>query len=262
MQDRLIGGLECMVMGAGPPLVILPGLAPENGRPTTRPIRNGELQTMARYAGSHTVYWVGRPTGLARGTSFAQIAASTADALRAEFGAPVRVLGNSTGGSIAQQLAAEHPDVVERLVLLSTGCRLGALAASTQRDMIRIAARGRTRPMMAAVAWDLVPPWRGRTPAAAFMYLAGPRLYPRAKDLLDLLVTIEAEDTFDLRTLPPITAPTLIVNGGRDRFYELEIVHETAALISNSQLALYPERGHVTVATDRRAIAAIRAFLA
>jgi pimeloyl-ACP methyl ester carboxylesterase len=249
-------------MGSGPPLVYLPGLAPENGWPTTRPIRNGELQAIARYARSHTVYWVGRPTGLTRGTSFAQITEMTAAALRAEFDAPVRVLGMSTGGSIALQLAAEHPDVVERLVLLSSGYRLGAHAAAVQRDMIRLAARGRTRPMMAAVAWDLVPPRRGRTPAAAFMYLAGPSLYPRARELTDMLVTLEAEDAFDLSTLPTITAPTLIVNGGRDRFYELEVVHETVRLIPGSRLALYPTRGHVTVATDRRAVAEIRAFLA
>ena len=261
-QDRLIGGLECIVMGSGPPLVFLPGLAPENGRPTTRPIRNGELQAMARYARNHTVYWIGRPTGLTRGTTFAHLTAMTADALRVEFGEPVRVLGISTGGSISLQLAAEHPDVVERLVLLSSGCRLGAQAALVQREMIRLAARGRTRPMMAAIAWDLVPPRRGRTPAAAFMYLAGPSLYPRAKGLADLLATIEAEDAFDLRTLPTITAPTLIVNGGRDRFYELDIVHETARLIPNSRLALYPTRGHVTVSTDRRAVDEIRAFLA
>ena len=251
-----------MVMGSGPPLVLLPGLAPENGRPSTRPIRNGELQTMARYARDHTVYWVGRPAGLARGTSFAQLTALTADALRAEFDEPVRVLGISTGGSIAQQLAAEHPDHVERLVLVSTGCRLGTHAAATQRDMIRIAERGHARPMLAAVARDLVPPWRGRVPAAALAFLIGPRLYPRARDLTDLLVTLEAEDAFDLRTLPTITAPTLVVNGGRDRFYELAIVHETVRLIPNSRLALYPARGHVTVATDRRVADDIRAFLA
>lgn len=249
-------------MGSGPPLVLLPGLAPENGRPTTRAIRNGELQAMARYARDHTVYWLGRPTGLARGTSFAQLTAATADALRAEFDEPVRVLGISTGGSIAQQLAAEHPDCVERLVLVSTGCRLGAHAAATQREMIRIAERGRARAMLAAVAWDLVPPWRGRVPAAALAFLIGQRLYPRAKDLNDLLVTLEAEDAFDLRALPTITAPTLIVNGGRDRFYELEIVHETVRLIPNSRLALYPSRGHVTVATDRRVADEIRVFLA
>jgi pimeloyl-ACP methyl ester carboxylesterase len=116
--------------------------------------------------------------------------------------------------------------------------------------------------MLAAVAWDLVPPWRGRVPAAALAYLVGQRLYPRAKDLTDLLVTLEAEDAFDLRTLPTITAPTLVVNGGRDRFYERAIVDETVRLIPNSRLALYPGRGHVTVCGDRHATAEIRAFLA
>ena len=37
---------------------------------------------------------------------------------------------------------------------------------------------------MAAFAWDLVPAWRGRTLAAATLYLTGPKLYPRAGDLI------------------------------------------------------------------------------
>src|SRR5947207_14957745 len=124
VQDRQIGDLECLVMGSGPPLVYLPGLAPENGRPTTTGIRNGEIQAMARYTRHFTVYWMGRPTGLARGTSFAEITAITADAMRAEFESPVRVVGNSTGGSIALHLAAEQPDVVDRVALISSGGRL------------------------------------------------------------------------------------------------------------------------------------------
>jgi pimeloyl-ACP methyl ester carboxylesterase len=52
--------------------------------------------------------------------SMAALAAEHADALREAFAEPVDLLGMSTGGSIAQQLAAEHPRVVRRLVLVST----------------------------------------------------------------------------------------------------------------------------------------------
>src|SRR5689334_4888509 len=93
--SRQLGTVECMVMGSGPHLVLLPGLAPENGRPTGL-ARGGELQTMAAYARDYTVYWIGRPTGLKRGTTFAEITAAVADAIRAEFTEPVSVLGIST----------------------------------------------------------------------------------------------------------------------------------------------------------------------
>lgn len=247
-------------MGSGPPLVLLPGLAPENGRPSGL-ARNGELQAMAVYAKHFTVYWLGRPKGLSRGTAFAELAAATADALRAEFDEPVRVLGISTGGSLAQQLAADHPELVDRLVLLSSGCRLDGRGASTQREMIKIAGRGKPRLVIAAFAWDVIPPWRGRTLAAASMFALGLRLYPGARDTTDLLVTLEAEADFDLRDLPVITAPTLIVNGGRDQFYTPGLVRETHQLIPGSRLSVYPRRGHITVASDRLAIVEIVEFL-
>jgi pimeloyl-ACP methyl ester carboxylesterase len=259
-RSTQLAAVEGMVMGSGPPLVLLPGLAPENGRPTGL-ARNGELQTMAAYAREFTVYWIGRPAALKRGTTFAELASAIADGIRAEFDQPVRVLGISTGGSLGQQLAADHPELVDRLVLLSSGCRLDGRGATTQREMIEIAARGKPRTVMAAFARDVIPAWRGRTLAAASMYLLGLRLYPGARDTNDLLVTLEAEDRFDLRELPTITAPTLIVNGGRDQFYGAGIVKETHSLIPGSRLSVYPRRGHITVASDKAAIAEITAFL-
>ncbi len=249
-----------MVMGSGPPLVLLPGLAPENRRPVGL-MRTGEIQTMTLFAGRFTTYWVGRPVGLEPGTSFADMTALLADSLRAEFGGPVNVLGVSTGGSLAQQLAADHPELVRRLVLVSTGYRLGAHGAQSQRAMIKVAERGRPRTLMAAFAWDVVPPWRGRLVAAAIMYAIGLRLYPGGRDLGDLHATLEAEDAFDLRTLPTITAPCLIINGGKDRFYEPEILRETARLIPGSRLSVFPNRGHVTVVSDRRAVREAIEFL-
>lgn len=247
-------------MGSGPPLVLLPGLAPENGRPSGL-ARGGELQTMATYARDFTVYWIGRPTGLQRGTTFAELTAAVADAIRAEFSEPVNVLGISTGGSIAQQLAADQPELVKRLVLVSTGSRLAGHAARTQRDMIDVAARGNARLVMAAFARDVIPRWRGRTVAAAAMYLLGLRVYPGAHDTSDLLVTLEAEESFDLRSLPTVIAPTLIVNGGKDQFYEGAIMQETHRTIPGSQLSIYPRRGHITVVSDKAAIAEMLRFL-
>jgi pimeloyl-ACP methyl ester carboxylesterase len=261
VQDRRLGQLECMVMGQGPPLVFLPGLAPHNGRPFGL-MRQGDIQTMGAFAKRFTTYWVGRPTGLSPLTSFAEMTATLADALAGEFDEPVKVIGISTGGSFAQQLAAEHPERVERLVLMSTGCRLGVEGAISQRRMMTLAATRPPRYVMAAMTSELVPPWRGRAAAFAAMYAAGARLYPSAGDLGDLIVTLAAEDAFDLAALPTITAPTLIISGLLDRFYELAILQETARLIAGSRLSIYPTRGHVTVISDRKANAEAVAFLA
>lgn len=250
-----------MTLGSGPPLVFLPGLAPENCLPVGS-MRNGEIGTMSRYAHRFTVHWVGRPVGVPVGTTFAEMTAAIAEHLRQAFDGPVDLLGMSTGGSFALQLAAEYPHLVKRLVLVSSGSRLAGHAAHSQQNMIRIAAWHRPRVLMGAFAWDIVPRWRGRTLAAATMAALGPRLYPGARDLNDLHATLLAEASFDLRELAQITAPTLIVNGAKDRFYTRDIVDETARLIPGARVLVLPDKGHIGAVSDKRAVSETLRFLA
>ena len=59
------------------------------------------------------------------------------------------------------------------------------------------------------------------------------------------MITIEAEDRFNFKDrLAEITAPTLLVAGGRDPFYSEALFRETAAGIPNAKLILYPGMGH------------------
>jgi pimeloyl-ACP methyl ester carboxylesterase len=257
---RPFGSLGGMVAGSGPPLVLLSGLSPENGVPVGL-MRTPETQLMSAFTSHFTVYWTARPTGLRPGTTLADIAGLVAEGIQSELGIPAAVLGISTGGSIAQQLAADHPALVRRLVLMSTGYRLGTEAKRLQRDMIALTERAGVRRVVATMARELVPRWRGRTLATAAMYLTGPRLYPGARDLADLRYTLQAEDCFDLRELATITAPTLVISGTEDRFYELAVIRETAALIPGAKLALHEGRGHITVVSDRKALAEAIGFL-
>jgi pimeloyl-ACP methyl ester carboxylesterase len=84
----------------------------------------------------------------------------------------------------------------------------------------------------------------------------------RVDDPSDMLVTVAAEDAFDAAAqLHRITAPTLLVAGGRDRFYSPELFRETAERIPGAHLRLYPDKGHAGVMTHKPAIREIVAFL-
>jgi pimeloyl-ACP methyl ester carboxylesterase len=256
-----IGLLPCASIGAGPPVLVIAGLTPTTGVDGDLLLR-GTIAPFEVLAPAHRVTVVNRRPRLPRGISFAQLAAEHADAIRDGLGGRADVIGVSTGGSIAQQLAADHPDVVGRLVLASTGCRLEGSTKLMQR---RVAARiraGAPRRAMAVMAADLVPPWRGETLAGIVALLAGPRVLQTDHDLDDLATTIEAEDTFDLaRCEGPIAARTLIVAGAKDRFYSRAVLDETVRLIPGAELLVLEGRGHMTALSDRRFQAALTAFL-
>ena len=202
---------------------------------------------------------VNRRPGLPRGMTMAALTAEHAQALREAFDEPVDLLGASTGGSIAQQLAAEHRDVVRRLALVSTGCRLGPNAKLVQRQIAARVRAGATRHAVAVMAGALAPPAL-RLPAACLGWLLPPRLFSES-GLQDMATTIEAEHEFDLALLPTVRAPTLLVVGGRDRFYDEKLFEQTARLIPGCVLEMHPKRGHITVLSDPRAVAQIRGFL-
>jgi len=203
--------------------------------------------TASPYTARRRVHYLNRRPDLPPGISFAELAAEHAEAIRRSFDGPVDLLGLSTGGSIAQQIAADHPEVVRRLALLSTGYRF---SDQTRAQMRRIAARiraGAPRRAMALAAAELVPDGPWQLPAAlTAAAISRPAL--SVHDLADLATTIEAEDNFDLRACAaPIQAATLVISGGRDRFYPMTLIEQTTALIPSSRMVLEPEHGHMTV---------------
>lgn len=260
IERGTIGRLPFAALGAGAPVVVLAGLAPVTGFEGDAMVRATAGPLLA-LADRRRVVLLNRRPDLPRGMTMAELASDHAEAI-ASLGGPVDVIGTSTGGSIAQQLAADHPGAVRRLVLLSTACRLGPEAKRMQRAVAARVRAGATRQALAVLAAALVPPRRGRIAAGALAWLAGPRLIDDAQGLRDMATTIEAEDDFDLAACrTPIQAPTAIVAGADDRFYSPALFEETARLIPGSELHLLAGRGHITVLRDPRALAAVDALL-
>ena len=143
-EGTLHGGLPYLAVGQGPPLVVFSGLTAEHANPTGL-ARWFDVQTLKPMARHFTVYAVNRKPGLAAGSTIEDLAGDYAQAIAQEFSGPVCVEGISTGGSVAQQFAIDHPQLVRRLVLTAT-------------------ASGRAGP--GAPTPPSAPPWPGRRPAA------------------------------------------------------------------------------------------------
>src|SRR3954471_12878870 len=117
IERGMLGRYPYASLGTGDPIVTLAGLMPTTGFGSDGAER-GALGALLALEGHRPLYPPTRRPGLPRGVTIAALAAEHADALRASLNTPVDLVGTSTGGSIAQQLAADHPDVVRRLVLV------------------------------------------------------------------------------------------------------------------------------------------------
>jgi pimeloyl-ACP methyl ester carboxylesterase len=251
-EGMLKGGLPYLSFGEGPPLVVFPGLGMTNANPTGLQ-RWGEVRLLAPLARTFTVYRIGRRIGLKPNTTMADLVNDYAEALADEFGGPVGVLGISTGGSIALQLAADWPGLVRKLVVAGAAYRLSEHGRTFQRRMAQLAAAGDRREMSRLQAPDITDSRLGRRIAGGLLWLAGPLFIKRDWDPSDMITTIMAEDAFNLgERLGEISAPTLVIGGGRDRFYPPELFQETAQGMQDARLILYENRAHGGTFADRR----------
>ncbi|MBM3940264.1 MAG: alpha/beta fold hydrolase [SAR202 cluster bacterium] len=246
------GGLPFNRLGNGPePLVVFRGLLPEH-KPLSGVTARAMLSPFRPLARRYTVYVVTRRPGLPAGCTLADMADDYADMVRDEFGGPVRVIGISTGGSIAQHFAADHPELVRRLVLYSAAHRLGDEGRRFQRRLAELAGARRWAALAAESLAFMYLPKRGlarraAVPATWLVRLLAVALFRPPSDASDYLVTIEAEDAFDFRDrLGEIRAPALF--------------RETAAGMPRARLVLYERAGHGP--TGKRVTRDLLAFLA
>jgi pimeloyl-ACP methyl ester carboxylesterase len=260
-EGTLEGGLPCLSFGQGPPLVVFPGIGMTNSNPTGIQ-RWGELRLLSPLARAFTVYRVGRRVGMRSGTTISDLANDYAVALEEEFDGPVDVLGISTGGSIALQLAVDKPTVLRRLVVAGAAYRLSEYGREFQRRTAELSAAGDRRGLARMQAPDVTDSRLGRRIAGGLLWLAGPLFIRRDWDPSDMIATIEAEDAFDVgERLGEISTPTLIIGGGRDRFYPPELFRKTARRMPNARLVLYEDRAHGGTFADRRFGRNVIAFL-
>lgn len=260
VERGVIGAIPYAAVGSGPPLVVCPGLWPATGVAGAGFVRVA-LAPVRGLAAWRRLIVLNRRAGLPAGLTMGDLAAEYADAITAHLDAPLDVVGTSTGGSIAQQLAADHSDAVRRLVVLSAACRLGPLGRDQQARMAAELRMGQTRAAVSVAAAGLAPAGL-RAVIRGLGWVAARRVIPTAQAAADLAATLEAEDGFDLAACErAIEARTLIIGGGKDRFYGDDLFRETAALIPHSQLQMFPQYGHARAASDRRAQAMIAGFL-
>lgn len=245
-EGTFSGGLPYLVLGSGEPLVYLSGFTLDHRNPRPGLERTLALRTLTPLAkAGFEVYFTNRWPGMAANTTFADVAERHAEAIRHHFGAPVDVLGASTGGSLALQLIADRPDVVRKAVVASAAYALGPVGKEQQLKLLHaIEETGRypAQAVLEIMPAKLRPRWLRAllTPVAL---LAAKRI--TIKNPADTIAMLRAEDAFDVRDrLADIQTETLVICGAQDPFWTLEMFAETAFRLPRGKLIIYRNRGH------------------
>ncbi len=238
-----LGGTQMSYVsfGSGPKtFILLPGLS--DGLATVR----GKALLLAKpytsFFDRYTVYMFSRKDGLPEGASIRDMAEDQAKAMEL-LGIPkASVMGVSQGGMIAQLLAADHPQMVDKLVLAVTAPYANATVKSTVGHWIDLARQASHKDLMIDTAE------KSYSPAYLKKYR---RIYPllgrigKPADYHRFLANAQAILSFDaLPDLDRITCPTLILGGEDDRIVTADASRELHERIAGSELYLYPGLGH------------------
>jgi pimeloyl-ACP methyl ester carboxylesterase len=256
--EELPGNISTLIVGDGAPLVLFPGLSRDSRALTPKSAAKiawayRGLATVTR----RSVYVVHRPRGLSPAVTMPDLATSHAVALRSLFAEAVDVMGISTGGGIALQLAVDHPQIVRRLIVAGAASSLGDVGRERLAQYGTLVRQGKNGARILAKV--LSPPLL-RWPARLAIWFS--EWLERSIDPADMLATIHAECGFDVTDrLGEIRVPTLIIAGEKDRAFSPEQFRVTARGIPGAKLVLYPNRGHITAMWDPRFGRDIAAFL-
>lgn len=258
------GGMEFAVVGDGSrSLLLLPG-GPGSELPTGLLARMEDRQITPYLESGYAVWTLTRRRHMATGTSVADMASDTAAFIREQMGGRADVvLGQSYGGIIALVLAADHPDVVGRVVLAAAAATISDWGRELDVRWAQHRAAGRHTEAGAAMLEYFLPDARWSRLRRLLGPLPGSMFKNSRVPPGDLLVEAEAERVFDARSaLGRITVPVLLVCGEADRFFPASAVRETADGIADCTTVTYPGLGHVRTVSSRRLPRDVLAWLA
>jgi pimeloyl-ACP methyl ester carboxylesterase len=187
--------------------------------------------------------------------------------LEQERGGPVHLFGNSMGGAIAATVAADRPDLVRTLTLISPAVpdlwprasrqdpvlplmMLPRIGPAVLRRFERITPEARVRAML-KMCWadpTAVPPERLGEAIAEIRYRSelgwsSDALVRSLRGLVGSYLAPPGRGPW--AQLARIAAPTLVIWGDRDRLVSASRAPRTARTIPDARLLVVPDAGHV-----------------
>jgi pimeloyl-ACP methyl ester carboxylesterase len=194
------------------------------------------------------------------------IAEDLAGVLQAEAGRPDLVMGMSFGGFVAQRLAARNPELVERLIILVSGHRFSENGWRLLEQQFKVLETGNFYELLKDNALLFRRPWYNWL-VGLMLWKDRYRLASRLKDprlILQAYRGLFSEDfSRNADFAKRIVAPTLVMGGTADQYFDTPVFEETVRMIPGARLELWEGETHMLPIEARGKVAtAVAAFLA
>ena len=221
-------------------LVLLPGLG--DG---LRPVKGTALPTAFLYrrlAKDFRVLMFSRKLPLEEGSTTRDMANDLAAALKQLGVERASVVGVSMGGMIAQHLAIDHPQLVEKLVPVVTCPCPNPILEEAVDAWTDMALRGDHRALMVDNGRRIYSD--GYLKKYGWMFPVAAK-FTKPRSYRQFLIMARACRTHDARKgLGRIAAPTLVIGGEQDHCLGGQASRDLAAAIPGARLKMYPHYGH------------------
>jgi pimeloyl-ACP methyl ester carboxylesterase len=221
-------------------LVMLPGLG--DGLQTVKGTALPMALLYRIFAKDFTVYAFSRRRDLPAGYTTRDMARDQAAAMDLLGIEKADIFGVSMGGMIAQHLAIDYPEKVNRLILTVTCARPNPILTASVEEWISLAKKGDHTAFMDSnlrriYSEDYYRKNKWMVPITGL--LTKPRSYDRFFVQADACLTHYSFDG-----LQRISAPTLVIGGGKDIALGAAPSVEIAAAIPGAELVMYDQWGH------------------
>ena len=234
--------MDYVTFGKGKqPLVIIPGLG--DGLQTVKGMAQMLSLAYREFAKVYKVYVFSRINELPENYTTQNMAADVAEAMEVLNITSAYVIGISQGGMIAQWLAVDFPERVQRLILTVTTAKPSQLARERIEYWQKLSQSGNFKHLMLDIAkhsytQKSYQKWR-------LLYnVMGIFGHIKDKQRIDIQsVSCLKHDSLDF--LEKINCPTLIIGAEKDDVLGVDGSLRLHQYIKDSQLTILPECGHV-----------------
>ena len=221
-------------------LIIIPGVG--DGLKTVKGMALPFAFLYHELAKDFKVYVFSRPVNLKADATTEDMAESLYNAMTELYLSKVSVIGVSQGGMIAQYLALNHPDIVEKLILVVTLSRPNLTVTSVIDSWIEMAKKGDYKGIMLSTAELSYTPKKVKQSRLTYGLIGS---VGKPKNFDRFLIQAKSCISHDVyERLDEIKCPALIIGGTDDKIVTGEASKEIAERIQGSELYMYEGLGH------------------